>query len=169
VNTQNQTQRPHPTATLRPVIAGTRRRLPGSTQNPIQRQHPRDTIRMLVTETRRRSRQSKKRRICAPPRHSGTSCKPLTVFKTRLQRPPKTDSGTPPRHQTEASLENHRNPTRKRGTDGEYTDPTTTTTLLGDIDTLTNTTTSRPNPKRCIQVGSKTYVVTPQPGTSYTS
>ena len=78
---------------------------------------------------------------------------------------PKTESGTPPRHQTEASLENHRNPTTRRGTDGEYTDLNTTTTLLGDIDTLTNTTTSQPNPKRCIPVGSETYAVTSQPGT----
>jgi len=44
-------------------------------------------IRMLVAEARRRSRQLKKRRMCAPPRHSGTSCEPLTVSKTRLQRP----------------------------------------------------------------------------------
>ena len=81
---------------------------------------------------------------------------------------PKTESGTPPRHQTEASLENHRNPTTRRGTDGEYTDLNTTTTLLGDIDTLTNTTTSQPNPKRCIPVGSETYAVLSQPGTSNT-
>ena len=44
---------------------------------------------------------------------------------------PKTESGTPPRHQAEASLENYRNPKRRRGSDGEYTEPTTTTTLLG--------------------------------------
>ena len=87
VNTQKQTQRPHPTAILRPVVAGTRRRLPASTQNPIQRKHPRDTTRMVVTETRRHSRQSTKRRMCAPSRHSGTSGKPLTVSKTRLHRP----------------------------------------------------------------------------------
>ena len=31
--------------------------------------------------------------------------------------------------------------------------------LLGDIDTLTDTPTSRPNTKRCIQVGSETYVI----------
>ena len=80
---------------------------------------------------------------------------------------PKTESGTPPRHQAEASLENYRNPKRRRGSDGEYTEPTTTA-LLGDIDTLTNTPTSRPNPKRCIQVGRETYAVTSQPGTSNT-
>ena len=40
--------------------------------------------------------------------------------------------------------------------------------LLGDIDSLTDTPTSRPNTKRCIQVGSETYDVTSQPGTSNT-
>ena len=37
-----------------------------------------------------------------------------------------------------------------------------------DIDTLTDPPTSRPNPKRCIQVGSETYAGTSQPGTSNT-
>jgi hypothetical protein len=78
---------------------------------------------------------------------------------------PKTESGTSPRHQAEASLENPRHPKRHRGSDGEYTEQTTTTALLGDIDTLTNTTTSRPNPKTCIRVGSETYAATSQPGT----
>ena len=81
---------------------------------------------------------------------------------------PKTESGTPPRHQAEASLENQRNPKRRRGSDGEYTEPTTTAVLLGDIDTLTDPPTIRSNPKRCIQVGSETYAVTSQPGTSNT-
>ena len=80
---------------------------------------------------------------------------------------PKIKSGTPPSHQAEASLENHRNP-KRRGSDGEYTESTTTTTLLGDIDTLTDPPTIRSNPKRCIQVGSETYAVTSQPGTSNT-
>ena len=78
---------------------------------------------------------------------------------------PKTESGTPPRHQAEASLENQRNPKRRRGSDGEYTEPTTTAALLGDIDTLTDTATSQTDTKRCIQVGRE---VPSQPGTSNT-
>jgi hypothetical protein len=81
---------------------------------------------------------------------------------------PKTESGTPPRHQGEASLENQRNPKRRRGSDGEYTGPTSTAALLGDIDTLTDTVTSQPDTKRCIQVGRETYAVLSQPGTSNT-
>ena len=116
-----------------------------------------------ITKARCHSRQLKKRRMCVQPQHSGTSCEPLTVSKTRLQRPtrvtPKTESGTPPRHQADASLENQRHSKRRRGSDGEYTEPTTTAALLGDIDSLTDTPTSRPNTKRCIQVGSETYVI----------
>jgi hypothetical protein len=81
---------------------------------------------------------------------------------------PKTEPGTTSRQQTEAFLENQRNPKRRRGSDGEYTEPTTTTALLGDIDTLKDTPTSRPDTKRCIQVGRETYAVTSQPGTPYT-
>jgi hypothetical protein len=81
---------------------------------------------------------------------------------------PKTESGTPPRHQAEASLENQRNPERRRGSDGEYTEPTTTAALLGDIDTLKDTPTSRPDTKRCMQVDTETYAVTSQPRSHYT-
>jgi hypothetical protein len=81
---------------------------------------------------------------------------------------PKTEPGTTSRQQTEAFLENQRNPKRRRGSDGEYTEPTTTTALLGDIDTLQDTPISRPDTKRCIQVGRETYAVTSQPGTPYT-
>jgi hypothetical protein len=63
---------------------------------------------------------------------------------------PKIKSGTPPSHQAEASLENLRQPKRRRGSDGEYTDPATTDTLLGDIDSLTDTPTSQPDTKKCI-------------------
>ena len=125
-----------------------------------------------ITKARCHSRQLKKRRMCVQPQHSGTSCEPLTVSKTRLQRPtrvtPKTESGTPPRHQTDASLENQRHSKRRRGSDGEYTGPTSTAALLGDIDTLTDTVTSQPDTKRCIQVGRETYAVLSQPGTSNT-
>ena len=82
---------------------------------------------------------------------------------------PKTESGTTSRQQAEAFLENQRNPKRRRGSDGEYTEPTTTAALMGDIDTLKDTSTSRPDTKRCIQVGRETYAVTSQPGTPYTS
>ena len=78
---------------------------------------------------------------------------------------PKTESGTPPRHQAEASLENQRNPKRRRGSDGEYTEPTTTAALLGDIDTRKDTSTSRPDTSKCIQVGSNTFVLRTQPET----
>jgi hypothetical protein len=87
---------------------------------------------------------------------------------------PKTESGTSSRHQAEASLENPRHHKRKRGSDGEYTESgkvlssSTTAATLGDIDTLTDTATSRPNNKRCIQVERETYAVTSQPGTPYT-
>ena len=50
----------------------------------------------------------------------------------------------------------------------EYTEPTSTTTLLGDIDILKDAPTSQPNTKRCIQIGRETYAVTSQPGTPYT-
>ena len=81
---------------------------------------------------------------------------------------PSTEPGTSSRQQEEVSLKNHRKPKRRRGSDNEYTDPTTTTTPLGDIDTLKDAPTSQPNTKRCIQVGRETYVVTSQPGTPYT-
>ena len=44
---------------------------------------------------------------------------------------PQTESGTTLRQQAEASLENPRNPKRRRGSHGEYTEPTTTAALLG--------------------------------------
>ena len=77
---------------------------------------------------------------------------------------PKTESGTSSRHQAEASLENPRHLKRRRGSDGEYTEPGTTAALLGDIDSLTDTPPSQPDTKRCIQVGSETYAATSQPG-----
>jgi hypothetical protein len=70
---------------------------------------------------------------------------------------PKTEPGTTSRQQAEAFLENQRNPKRRRGSDGDYTEPTTTAALLGDIDTLQDNSTSRPDTKRCIQVGRETY------------
>ena len=79
-----------------------------------------------------------------------------------------TEPGTSSRQQAEASPKNHRNPKRRRGPDNEYTEPTTTMTPLGDIDTLKDTPTNQPDTKRCIQVGRETYAVTSQPGTSYT-
>ena len=82
---------------------------------------------------------------------------------------PKTESATTSRQQAEAFLENQRNPKRTRGSDSEYTEPITMVALLGDIDTLKDTSTSRPDTKRCIQVGRETYAVTSQPGTPYTS
>ncbi len=78
------------------------------------------------------------------------------------------ESGASSRQQAEASPKNHRNPKRSRGSDNEYTEPTTTMTPLGDIDTLKDTPTNQPDTKRCIQVGRETYAVTSQPGTPYT-
>jgi hypothetical protein len=57
-NTQNQTQRPHPTATLRPVRPGTRRRSP----------------------------QMRYRKRCKPQRDSGPSCTTPTVSRAGLDR-----------------------------------------------------------------------------------
>ena len=82
---------------------------------------------------------------------------------------PKTEPGTTSSQQVEVFLENKRNPKRTRGSDSEYTEPITMVALLGDIDTLKDTSTSRPDTKRCIQVGRETYAVTSQPGTPYTS
>jgi hypothetical protein len=42
---------------------------------------------------------------------------------------PRTEPGTTSRQQAEAFLENQRNPKRRRGLDGEYTEPTTRATL----------------------------------------
>jgi hypothetical protein len=58
---------------------------------------------------------------------------------------PSTKAGTSSRQKAEASLKNHRNPQRRRESDNEYTEQTTTTTPLGDIDTLKDTTTSWPD------------------------
>jgi len=82
---------------------------------------------------------------------------------------PKTEPGTTSSQQVEVFLENKRNPKRTRGSDSEYTEPITMVALLEDIDTLKDTSTSRPDTKRCIQVGRETYAVTSQPGTPYTS
>ena len=78
---------------------------------------------------------------------------------------PKTEPGTTSSQQVEVFLENKRNPKRTRGSDSEYTEPITMVALLEDIDTLKDTSTSRPDTKRCIQVGRETYAVTSQPGT----
>ena len=75
------------------------------------------------------------------------------------------DPGTSSRRQAEAPLENQRSPKRKRGSDGEYTEPATTDTLLGDIDSLTDTPTSQPDTSKCIQVGNNTFVLRTQPET----
>ena len=67
-----------------------------------------------------------------------------------------TEPGTSSRQQAEASPKNHRNPKIRRGSDNEYTEPTTTMTPLGDIDTLKDTSTSWPDTTRCIPVGRET-------------
>jgi hypothetical protein len=69
---------------------------------------------------------------------------------------PSTEPGTSSRQQQEASLKNHRNSKRRRGSDNEYTEPTTPNTPLGDIDTLKDTSTSWPDTTRCIPVGRET-------------
>ncbi len=81
---------------------------------------------------------------------------------------PSTEPGTSSMQQAETFLENQRIPKRRRGSDGEYTEPTTTAALLGDIDTLKDTPTSRPDTKRCMQVDTETYAVTSQPRSHYT-
>ena len=81
---------------------------------------------------------------------------------------PQTESGTTLRQQAEASLENPRHSKRRRGSDGEYTEPGTTAALLGDIDSLTDTPPSQSDTSKCIQVGSETYAVTSQPRTHHT-
>ena len=78
---------------------------------------------------------------------------------------PKTEPGTTSSQQVEVFLENKRNPKRTRGSDSEYTEPITMVALLGDIDTLKDTSTSRPDTRRCIQVGRETYALTSKPGT----
>jgi hypothetical protein len=78
---------------------------------------------------------------------------------------PKTEPGTTSKQQEEALLENVRNLKRRRGSDGQYTEPITRATLLGDVNTMKDTSTSRPDTSKCIQVGRNTFVLRKQPKT----
>ena len=158
-----------PTHGIRTGPPQEQRNLPASTQSPIQRQGDNPDVGRRGTASLTANEEEKNVRAAAAfwavmrTTHGLQNRNAATNDVT-----PQTESGTTLRQQAEASLENPRNPKRRRGSHGEYTEPTTTAALLGDIDTLTDSPTSRPNTKRCIQVGSETYAVTSQPRTPYT-